>query len=265
MSIDDKAAFARLKMQVADLKEDVAKVAETDRGRLRALCGRRRPEPADGADLRAADEACRKPRKRERPGRLSAGPVDVGMWPRRAVVTLLRPDQRSKQPERQARVAISCSSGVRAALSYVSPWFSMTYAVGRPPAVSSSGEALDMMASPGLSQALQRASGRPGQRRNKQAHKARRAGNRIVGGAISRDPTGAKGGIGDEVKAPIGPVGDRSIPPKDDSGTIPTLRSLIAAMTRALRDPRSVGDVTVARLAARLLLHVLDVNSHDRT
>src|SRR5262245_59672315 len=43
------------------------------------------------------------------------------------------------------------------------------------------------------------------------------AGNRIVGGETQRGPTDANGGIRDHLKAPIGPVGARSIPLADDS------------------------------------------------
>jgi len=89
------------------------------------------------------------------------------------------------------------------------------------------------------------------------------AGNRIVGGGTEGDPTGAKGGIGDEVKAPIGPVGDLDGPSEDASGTIPATRhgSLIVALIAATGEPTIVGDRVVARLALRLLLHVLSMAS----
>jgi hypothetical protein len=54
---------------------------------------------------------------------------------------------------------------------------------------------------------------------------------------------------------------------EDDSGTIARTHrhSLIAALTKAIGDPASVGDVTLARLAAKLLSHVLDANEPDTT
>ncbi len=89
------------------------------------------------------------------------------------------------------------------------------------------------------------------------------AGNRIAGGEIERDETGANGMIEGESIVPLGTDGDRSIPPKDDSGTIRTApRSLIAALTKASGDVRIIGDVTVARLAAKLLAHVLEIDEH---
>lgn len=81
------------------------------------------------------------------------------------------------------------------------------------------------------------------------------AGNRIVAGATSRDPTGANGVTGDEVKAPIGPVGDRSIPLEDDSGTIRASRrrALVRALTSAMNDGVTFGDLALAQSALAAL------------
>jgi hypothetical protein len=80
-----------------------------------------------------------------------------------------------------------------------------------------------------------------------------------VGVGTKWDLTGAKGAIGDEEKAPIGPDGVRLIPREDDSGTI-RMRSreaLIQTLWRAANDPSAVGDLTLARCVVALLLHVL--------
>jgi hypothetical protein len=59
--------------------------------------------------------------------------------------------------------------------------------------------------------------------------------------------------------APIAPVGDRSIPREDDSGTIPSRPrdALIVAMRNAIGDPTVVGDLALAGDVAALLAYVL--------
>lgn len=86
------------------------------------------------------------------------------------------------------------------------------------------------------------------------------AGNRIAGGATEPDPTGANGGIGDDAMAPIAPDGDRSIPPKDDSGTIRASprRLLILALASAVGAAEEAGDSELAEFATETLRALLD-------
>lgn len=79
------------------------------------------------------------------------------------------------------------------------------------------------------------------------------------GGGIEGDPTGANLGIGDEEIAPDATLGGGSIPPKDDSGTIPppAREALRVALRNAAEDAAIVGDLDLARDVAALLTHVL--------
>jgi hypothetical protein len=79
-----------------------------------------------------------------------------------------------------------------------------------------------------------------------------------VGGAISRDPTGANDGIGDDAKASIAPTNAPDGRGEDDSGTIPenTRRVLIEALARAVRDGAVTGDAALLKIAARALVEL---------
>jgi len=58
---------------------------------------------------------------------------------------------------------------------------------------------------------------------------------------------------------PLTPDSDRSVPPEDDSGTIPPTprRALIVALTNAVNDPAVVDDLALARVVAKLLVRIL--------
>jgi hypothetical protein len=73
------------------------------------------------------------------------------------------------------------------------------------------------------------------------------------------DPTGANGGIDDDDIAPDATLGGGSIPPKDDSGTIPppAREALRVALRNATDDRTIVGDLVLALDVAALLMHVL--------
>jgi hypothetical protein len=85
------------------------------------------------------------------------------------------------------------------------------------------------------------------------------AGNRIVGGGTERDATGANGMIESDSIVQMTPDSDPWIPFEGDSGTIAVTshRSLILALNKAIADPATVGDLALARLAAKVLLRVL--------
>lgn len=80
-----------------------------------------------------------------------------------------------------------------------------------------------------------------------------------MGGGTKRDPTGAKGAIGDEAKAPVGLVGVQLIPREDDSETIRCAQrgALVEVFTHAMESPTLVGDLVLARIVAQLLLRIL--------
>lgn len=80
-----------------------------------------------------------------------------------------------------------------------------------------------------------------------------------MGAGTKKDLTGAKGAMGDEVMAPIGPNGAQLIAREDDSGTIRFAQrgALVEMFAHALKSPTCVGDLVLARLVAQLLLRIL--------
>lgn len=79
------------------------------------------------------------------------------------------------------------------------------------------------------------------------------------GGTETYDP-GANGGIANDSITPLATDDDRSIPPKDDSGTIPATprRALILALATAVAAAAGVGDDELAEVATDTLRALLD-------
>lgn len=81
------------------------------------------------------------------------------------------------------------------------------------------------------------------------------AGNRNAGGETEENPTGANCGIEDDGEATIASVGDPSILPEGDSGTIPASprHALVRALEIAMNDALASGDLPLAQLALATL------------
>jgi hypothetical protein len=83
-----------------------------------------------------------------------------------------------------------------------------------------------------------------------------------VGGETDEHSTGANRAIDDGDVTWDATAGSGSIPPEDDSGTIPpsARNALRLALGSVIRDATIVGDLALARDVAALLIHVLGVS-----